>query len=68
MAQISISKNKRKQFQNYPDILDAKQMSELLGISTKTAYGMLQRGEIPSLKIGRAYKVPKATLEILFNI
>jgi excisionase family DNA binding protein len=49
-------------FREYPDVLSVGQMSKLLSVSTRTAYGLLQRGEIDALKIGRAYKIPKANL------
>ena len=42
----------------YPDILTVDEMSKALGVSTKTGYQLL----IEHLKVGRAYKVPKAHL------
>ncbi|MGI6658126.1 MAG: helix-turn-helix domain-containing protein [Dethiobacteraceae bacterium] len=46
-------------FANYPDVVDVEQLSEMLGISTKTAYKLLQDGSIQHIKIGRTYKIPK---------
>ena len=46
-------------FQGYPDVLDVKQVGELLNISTKTVYRLLNEGTLDSLKVGRAYKIPK---------
>jgi excisionase family DNA binding protein len=46
----------------YPDVLDVKQMSEILQICTKTAYALLQGGKVDALKVGRAYKIPKLNL------
>jgi excisionase family DNA binding protein len=46
-------------FSNYPDVVDVEQLSEMLGISTKTAYKLLQDGSIQHIKIGRTYKIPK---------
>ena len=46
-------------FRGYPDILDVKQVGELLNISTKTVYRLLNNGTLDSLKVGRAYKIPK---------
>ncbi|MSU02351.1 helix-turn-helix domain-containing protein [Tissierella sp. DSM 105185] len=34
-------------------------MSEMLGISTKTAYRLLKNNEVKHFKIGRVYKIPK---------
>lgn len=47
---------------NYPDIMTVEQMCEILGISTKTGYRLLKEGKICCLKVGRAYRIPKAHL------
>lgn len=50
-------------FQDYPDVVNVVQMCEMLGgISTKTGYKLLQANKINHFKIGRAYKIPKATI------
>lgn len=46
----------------YPDVLGIDQMCEILGISTKTGYRILREGKICCLKVGRAYRIPKAHL------
>ena len=47
----------------YPDVLDIKQMCEILGgISTKTGYKMLHDNVIESIRIGRQFRVAKITL------
>lgn len=46
-------------FKEYPDVVTVEQMSEMLGISTKTAYRLLQDNVIDHFKIGRIYKIPK---------
>jgi excisionase family DNA binding protein len=46
----------------YPDVMSAEQMSDALGISTKTGCKLLREGKICSLKIGKTYRVPKAHL------
>lgn len=47
---------------NYPDVMDINHVCEILNISTKTGYRLLRNGELKSIKIGRAYRVPKAYL------
>jgi excisionase family DNA binding protein len=47
---------------DYPDILDINQLSMILSVSKKTVYGILKRGDIDSLKVGREYKIPKINL------
>jgi len=49
-------------FKDYPDVLDVKQVSELLGVSTKTVYRLLREGTLDSLKIGREFRVPKVNV------
>ena len=50
----------RIMLRDYPDVLDIQQMSEILGVSTKTGYKLLQTGKIVALKVGRTYRIPKA--------
>ena len=49
-------------FKKYPDVVDVVQMSEMLGISTKTAYKLLKDSSIKHFKIGRTYKIPKINI------
>ena len=46
----------------YPDVMSIEQMCEILCISTKTGYRILHEGKICCLKVGRAYRIPKAHL------
>lgn len=70
---ISIGVEKKEELMNfgdiyalvlkeYPDILTVDEMSKALGVSTKTGYQLLRENKIEHLKVGRAYKVPKAHL------
>ena len=43
-------------------VLPIEQMCEILSISTKTGYRILREGKICCLKVGRAYRIPKAHL------
>ena len=52
----------RSVFKEYPDVLDVKQVSKLLGVSTKTVYRLLRDGTIDSLKIGREFRIPKVNV------
>lgn len=49
-------------FKEYPDVLDVKQVSELLGISTKTVYKLIRDGSLSALKVGREFRVPKVVI------
>ena len=47
-------------FRNYPDVVDVEQLCVMLGnISKKTAYRLLKSGEIHSVVVGHAYRIPK---------
>lgn len=55
-------------FMNYPDVVGVEQMSEMLGISTKTAYKLLRENKIIHFKIGRTYKVAKQNIILFINV
>lgn len=46
----------------YPDVMNIEQMSQALGVSTKTGYGLLKSGKVACLKVGRTYRIPKVHL------
>ncbi|MFB5677924.1 helix-turn-helix domain-containing protein [Paenibacillus terreus] len=50
-------------FQDYPDVVNVPQLCEMLGgISTKSAYKLLQENKINHFRFGRSYKIPKANI------
>ena len=53
-------------FSEYPDIVTVPQMCKMLGgISLKTGYRLLKKGEIESFSIGRIYRIPKINIQYL---
>lgn len=47
-------------FEDYPDVVEVDDLCKMLGgISRKLAYRLLADQEIRSVRIGRAYKIPK---------
>ena len=52
----------RLMLRKYPDVMNVDEVSEVLGVSTKTCYKLISSGKITSLKVGRAYRIPKAHL------
>ena len=52
----------RSVFKEYPDVLDVKQVSTLLGVSTKVVYRLLNTGSIVSLKVGREFRIQKVNV------
>jgi excisionase family DNA binding protein len=49
-------------FREYPDVLDVKQVSVILGVSTKVVYRLLREDTLASLKVGREFRIPKVSL------
>ena len=60
--EISTQEMYRIVFKEYPDVLDVKQVSQLLGISTKTVYKLIKDGSLPSMRVGREFRIPKVIL------
>lgn len=47
-------------FADYPDVVEVDDLRKMLGgISKKLAYRLLAEQEIRSVRVGRAYKIPK---------
>ena len=46
-------------FEQYGDIVDVRELCQMLKIGRNTAYGLLKTGEIQSVKIGTKYLIPK---------
>ena len=59
MSSIKLYKVMLKPF---PDILNVIQLSQILNVSVKTTYKILQENKIDSIRIGRAYKIPKVNV------
>ena len=49
-------------FVEYPDVVNVKQLQEMLGIGITLAYRLVRENRIKSFKIGREYKIPKANV------
>ena len=52
----------RVMLKDYPDVMNAEQVCEVLGIGMKTCYRILKEGKLMSIRVGRAYRIPKAHL------
>ena len=46
-------------FADYPDIVTVAQLQEMLHISRQLAYDLINSGQIPALKVGNAFRIPK---------
>jgi len=60
--QLDIENVYHRYFTQYPDVLNVKQLSKILGVCEKTVLRLLIDQEMQSIKIGRIYRVPKLYL------
>lgn len=51
-----------KQFRDLPDVLSATEVAQTLRVNIKTVYEQLHSGAIPSVRVGREYRVAKESL------
>jgi excisionase family DNA binding protein len=58
----TIKENYEMMFTSYPDLVDITQLKEMLGIGINLAYKLVRNQTIPSLKVGREYKIPKRNI------
>ena len=58
----------RVMLRDYPDVLNIDQMCEILSVSTKTGYAILKKGSVQHLKVGRSYRIPKASFDLSHRI
>lgn len=55
-------------FTDYPDVVNVKDLSKMLGICTKKAYHMIRSGVIPTIPCSKCYKIAKFDIiEYLLN-
>lgn len=54
-------------FTDYPDIVDVEEMMKILRIGRNKAYELIHTGEIKSIKVGRAHKIPKQSIIDFIN-
>lgn len=50
-----------------PEVLTVEEAQQRLRISRNAAYSAVERGEIPSVKIGRRILIPRAAFERLLR-
>lgn len=49
-------------FEHYPDVLTVNDLCDALHIGKTSAYRLLAKGEIGSIRIGPQYRIPKKWL------
>ncbi len=53
---------KKRMFESYPDVITVNELCEMLGISRKLAYRLLDRQEIRCVRLGRVFRIPKSAV------
>lgn len=49
-------------FSEYPDMVNIKQLRQMLGISRAVAYDLLSMKLIKGIKVANAYRIPKISI------
>jgi excisionase family DNA binding protein len=50
-----------------PPVLTLEQTAEVLQIGVTTARGFCREGQLPAIKVGRSWRIPKSHLESLLR-
>ena len=58
---------KNNSIKNYPDVLSAKMVSEILNINVKTVYSLIKEEKVKAQKIGREYRITKKNFLSFLN-
>ena len=68
--ELSMSDVQKTMFTDYPDVVNVKQLREMLGgIGQREAYRLVTSRTIPSVKSGKGYKIPKVyVIKFLLSI
>ncbi len=54
--------NKKLSLEEYPDILTAKELAAFLGLSYSKTLELCKSGNIPCIRVGHVFKIPKMAL------
>lgn len=49
-------------FPDYPDVVNVKQLQQMLGISRHLAYDLIEGGDIQAILVGNAFRIPKVSV------
>lgn len=49
-------------FQQYPDVVNIKQLQEMLHIGKNLAYKLINTGKIESIRLGSVHRIPKSNI------
>ena len=49
-------------FSDYPDVVSVDDVQSMLHVGRNTAYGLLESGVISTVRVGKKYIIPKASV------
>ena len=49
-------------FPEQPDVVNVKQLQQMLGISRHLAYDLIEGGDIQAILVGNAFRIPKVSV------
>ena len=49
-------------FEQFKDIVSVSEMQKMLSVGKNTAYDLLNKNKIQSIRIGRIHKIPKVNI------
>ena len=58
----NVKENYEIMFTTYPDLVNIKQLTKMLGIGITLAYRLVKNNTIKAIKVGREYKIPKVNV------
>ncbi len=64
---MSKQKYRTEEFIEKSLTLTVGETSQLLGISVPLVWGMIKRGELPTIRLGRLVRIPRARLMAIVN-
>ena len=60
--------NKSDCFGDYPDVVSIDDLKSMLNVGRNTAYSLLKKGSIKTIRVGRKYIIPKQNvIDFLLN-
>lgn len=54
--------------ENLPPVLKVKELSNLLRIPLTRTYELIERGEIPCVRLGRSIRIPRSVVARLLDV
>ncbi len=54
-------------FKDYHDVVSINDVSQMINVCKVKAYNLVKTGQIPGVKIGHVYRIPKKSIYDFFN-